>query len=166
MPATRDNTHREQEIERKFLVSREPEGLARHPHHRIRQGYLAIASDGSEVRIRQLDDRHFLTCKGPGTLSRRELETEVSKDQFETLWPATEGCRVEKIRYKIGHGDGLIELDVFQACHEGLLLAEIEFDSEAASARFRPPDWFGEEVTNDKRYKNQQLARHGIPRKE
>ena len=41
------------EIERKFLVAELPAELAEHPGQRIEQGYLAIAPDGVEVRVRR-----------------------------------------------------------------------------------------------------------------
>ncbi|WP_244654007.1 hypothetical protein [Lentimonas sp. CC4] len=44
-----------------------------------------------------------------------------------------------------------------------LIVAEVEFKSEAASASFSLPDYFGDEVTEDKRYKNKTLALEGIP---
>ena len=46
---------------------------------------------------------------------------------------------------------------------EGLVVAEVEFDSETAAEAFAPPEWFGEDVTEDVRYKNQRLARDGAP---
>jgi len=62
-------------------------------------------------------------------LQRRELEIELTPDQFNTLWPGTEGRRIEKIRYQIDEGAQKIELDVFRGNLEGLVLAEVEFAS-------------------------------------
>jgi CYTH domain-containing protein len=45
------------------------------------------------------------------------------------------------------------------------MLVEVEFASVEDSARFSPPEWFGPEVTEDERYKNRQLAVHGLPGK-
>jgi adenylate cyclase len=56
-----------------------------------------------------------------------------------------------------------IELNVFRGNLQGLVLAEVEFGSTAKSAEFKPPDWLGEEVTEDIRYKNQSLAQKGAP---
>lgn len=87
----------------------------------------------------------------------------MSPDQLNTLWPGTEGRRIEKIRYQIDEGDQKIELNVFRGNLEGLVLAEVEFPSREKSEEFEPPDWFGEEVTEDIRYKNQNLAQKGAP---
>jgi len=92
------------------------------------------------------------------------LEIELSHDQFNRLWPGTEGRRIEKIRYKIDHAGQKIELNVFRGNLQGLVLAEVEFGSTAKSAEFKPPDWLGEEVTEDIRYKNQSLAQKGAPK--
>jgi adenylate cyclase len=46
---------------------------------------------------------------------------------------------------------------------EGLITAEVEFDSVSDSEGFDPPPWFGDEITDDARYANQALAREGIP---
>jgi adenylate cyclase len=91
------------------------------------------------------------------------LETELSQDQFNTLWPGTEGRRIEKTRYQIDYEGQKIELNVFRGGLEGLVLAEVEFAPREKSEEFKPPDWLGEEVAEDARYKNQSLAQRGAP---
>lgn len=139
-----------------------PQDLTAFRHEQIRQGYLVIGADGSEARVRDRAGVCTLTVKSKGDLSRGEYETEISEDQFATLWPATDGKRVEKTRYTIPTetptGDLAIELDIYSGKLEGLVVAEVEFDSEFAAGLFETPDWFGQEVTTDKAYKNQSLA--------
>ncbi len=152
------------EIERKFLVPELPRGLERSPTTRIEQGYIAIASDGTEVRVRRRDGRCVLTVKGSSGLSRTEEEIEIDAERFARLWPLTEGRRLEKTRHLIPAGADLnIELDVYSGPLTGLLVAEVEFGSEEAAGTFEPPAWFGTEVTDDARFKNQQLASVGAP---
>jgi adenylate cyclase len=152
------------EIERKFLVPDPPADLDRHPSTAIEQGYLAIADDGTEVRIRRRDASATLTVKGAGGRSRVEEELDIEAERFERLWPLTEGRRIEKRRYEIPAGDGLtIELDVYAGALDGLVVAEIEFASEEAADAFSGPTWLGSEVTDDRRYKNQRLACEGLP---
>jgi adenylate cyclase len=148
-----------QEIERTFRVRQIPKNIAKYPSENIAQGYLAIVPNGAEVRLRKIADRYFETFKGSGRLQRRELEIELNPDQFHTLWPGTEGQRIEKIRYQMEDKGQKIELDVFQGDLEGLVLAEVEFSSREESEGFDPPDWFGDEVTENVAYKNQNLAR-------
>ncbi len=150
------------EIERKFLVPNQPD-LSGAKSNQIIQGYLAISEDGTEVRIRQKGDRYFETVKTTGTLSRGEFEIEISREQYASLWPATTGKRLEKRRYEIPYQGYTIELDVYEGTLAGLIVAEIEFPSEADSERFTPLPWFGREVTSDPAYKNQSLVRYGRP---
>ena len=54
---------------------------------------------------------------------------------------------------------GLIwEVDEFHGENAGLLLAELELESE--EQEFSRPDWLGEEVTGDPRYINANLVRN------
>lgn len=146
------------EIERKFLVERVPDDLGG-TARRIDQGYVAL-DEGAEVRVRRIGDELWLTVKGTGGLSRVEEEVRLSREQFESLWPLTEGRRIEKTRHTLPGG---VEVDVYDGSLTGLVVAEIEFASEEESAAFVPPDWFGAEVTDDPRYKNRALAVGGRP---
>lgn len=146
------------EIERKFLIRSFPDlsGVARKV---IRQGYVSNSEDQSEVRLRQANDSYFLTVKTGAGLTRGEYETKLTEEQFSLLWPATEGRRVEKTRYTALLSDGLTyELDIFDGHLRPLACVEVEFANEAAAHAFQAPDWFGEDVTEDKRFKNKALA--------
>lgn len=149
------------ETERKFLVDRIPEDLGEGVV--IAQGYLHIGREGNEVRLRRKGREHFLTFKSGGDLQRKEREFRIYGGIFSVGWLFTKGRRVEKTRYKISYGSWTVELDVFMGRLSGLMTAEVEFDSIEQSGLFVPPEFFGKEVTRDQRYKNQQLALHGIP---
>ncbi len=150
------------EVERKWLVQDLPEVSGREAKEVI-QGYIAIASDGTEVRLRQAGGKYFQTVKSEGGLVRGEIEIELSKDQFETLWLATAGRRLEKTRYEFHWAGKKVEVDVYQGSLAGLIVAEVEFPSISESTRFAPPPWFGTEVTEDEHYRNVHLALHGRP---
>jgi adenylate cyclase len=150
------------EIERKFLVL-EPPPLEGRESHAIEQGYLTLAEAGAEVRLRRSDVERVLTVKGGTGRTRIEEEFELDEDRFASLWPLTEGARLSKVRYRIPYGELTIELDIYQGKLEGLRVAEVEFESERAADAFRPPEWFGEEVTGDERYLNESLATKGAP---
>ena len=83
---------------------------------------------------------------------------ELTPAQFDALWPATEGKRLEKTRYDIPLGNRVVEIDVYGGRHNGLVVAEVEFDDEESAKNFQPPDWLGDDVTGDPRYSNQLLA--------
>jgi CYTH domain-containing protein len=150
------------EIERKFLLAVEPPDLARAIGTRLEQGYVAISVD-AEVRLRRAGERRTMTVKSTGDLVRREVEIELDGDQFESLWPTTEGRRVDKTRYRLRHCELVVELDLYHGVLDGLATVEVEFDSIEASAAFEPPPWFGAEVTSDSRFKNRNLALQGLP---
>lgn len=148
------------EIERKFLLEEPPGGLEDLPGEPIEQGYLAIEDDGPEVRLRRRAGRAKLTVKGAGGLSRTEVEIDLTPEQFEALWPATRGRRLTKTRYAwpVPGTNETADLDVYDGAHEGLVVAEVEFDSEGASRAFEPPAVFTREVTEDRGFKNRNLA--------
>jgi CYTH domain-containing protein len=152
------------EIERKFLVSQPPSGLDSYPSEVLQQGYLAISPDGVEVRIRKQGDQSTLTVKSSGGLNRLEETIDIDDRRFRALWALTEHRRVHKTRYRLPATGGLvIELDVYAGELDGLITAEVEFESEAESRAFAPPDFLGAEVTEDPRYRNKMLALHGKP---
>ena len=152
------------EIERKFLVPELPEGLDRYPSSALRQGYLAIAEDGAEVRVRERGGEATLTIKQGRGRVRREEELPLDADTFARLWPLTEGKRIEKRRHVIPtESDRTIEVDVYGGALTGLVVAEVEFPDERDAERFEPPDWFGAELTGDPRFNNQRLAVDGLP---
>lgn len=145
------------EIERKFLVRDLPD-LTRYRPAEISQGYLVSLDDGLQVRLRKSDDRYSLTYKRGMGRVREEREIELEADQFAILWPATAGKRLIKTRYVIPFGDRVVEIDLYHERHEGLIVAEVEFDEEEAAKNFLPPAWLGRDVTGDPQYSNQLLA--------
>ena len=152
------------EIERKFLVEDAPPDLSGFASSEIRQGYLAIDPDETEVRVRSRGEAAVLTVKQGAGRSRAEVELDLDRETFDRLWPLTDGRRVEKRRYVIPAGDGVtIEVDVYSGALAGLVVAEVEFPDDDRADEFEPPDWFGREVTDDPRFKNQTLARQGMP---
>jgi CYTH domain-containing protein len=151
------------EIERKFLVADRPGELERSDATQIRQGYLAIGEDGSEVRVRERDGKMTLTVKRGGGRTRAEEEIELDAGEFERLWPLTEGRRLEKRRHEVPYAGVTVEVDVYGGALDGLMLAEVEFPSEQAADEFEPPVWLGRELTDDARFSSHQLALEGKP---
>ncbi len=157
------------EIERKYLVKYLPERFFDYNHRELEQAYTVLGDDGSEVRVRLVRhgdrERYFYTEKSGGTLSRTEHELEITKKEYKSLSAKAISKFVKKARYYIPlYGDTLVaELDLYHGGLAGLVTVEVEFDSIEDSNAFTAPDWFGEEITEDKRYKNKNLARFGKP---
>ena len=146
------------EIERKFLVISPPLFLSKLPSKNIQQGYLAINQNGTEVRVRKKGNAYLLTVKSAGTLERTEVELSISAEEFNQLLPLTEDVQIVKERFELQLSDQLIEIDVFKGKLNGLILAEIEFDSLSLANSFIPFDWMDKEVTEVPIFKNKNLA--------
>jgi CYTH domain-containing protein len=147
------------EIERKFLIKRLPVEILRSRHFPIAQGYLANEPRGRHVRLRKRGKVASLTFKVGRGSAREEREIRLSPKQFDLLWPATRGRRLRKIRYEIPWKNLKIEVDIYRGRNHGLVVAEVEFPNHASCRRFKPPRWFGREITGEKRYSNVRLAR-------
>src|SRR5438270_7553180 len=146
------------EIERKFLIKRLPPNLKRARSFKIAQGYLAVEPDDRHVRLRKTGRTASLTFKLVCGHVRDEHEIELTPKQFAKLWPGTKGRRLQKTRYEIPWKNWLIEIDTYAGRNKGLVVAEVEFPNRSACRKFKPPEWFGREVTGVKRYSNIRLA--------
>ncbi|MEK7451018.1 MAG: class IV adenylate cyclase [Patescibacteria group bacterium] len=144
------------EIERKFTVATLPDALLSFPHFTITQSYL-----GNGVRLRKInEDEYFLTEKVGTGLDRPEKETPITQKQYQQKLLEANGGTIIKERYIIEHNGRKIDLDVYGGALEGLIIAEIEFDSVEESKSYFPPGWFGGEVTGQEAYANENLAKN------
>ena len=143
------------EIERKFLVKTEIfQGSM--DKALMKQGYLSVDPD-RVVRIRIEGDRAWLTIKGKGIgFSRPEFEYPLPVSDAEELMLLCLFPPVEKSRHRLEVEGTHWEVDEFLGSNLGLLMAEVELESEDQS--FIMPEWAGEEVTGDRRYYNSWLA--------
>jgi adenylate cyclase len=144
------------EIERKFLVQGTPWPPG--SGTRYSQGYLNRDKERT-VRVRIAAGKAFLTVKGISRGARRvEFEYEIPLADAEQLLKLSDGPIIEKIRHVIVHEGATWEVDEFLGDNAGLVVAEIELESEEQP--FGRPSWLGAEVTHDLRYFNSSLAAH------
>jgi adenylate cyclase len=146
------------EIERKFLVTSDDFMNESISKKRIVQAYLSSVPERT-VRIRIKDDKGFLTIKGKSNASgttRFEWEKEIDLQEAQSLLSICEKGMIDKMRYEVKYGNHIYEVDVFAGENKGLLIAEIELQSEDEA--FEKPKWLGKEVTNDSRYYNAYLS--------
>lgn len=150
------------EIERKFLLKSLPSNLDNYECLNLTQAYI---STDPVIRLRNNNnEQYFLTLKSKGHLVREEIEFPLTKEQFLNLWPKIESNVITKKRYLIPLDSNLTaELDIYGDSLEGLTTVEVEFPSKTDAENFCPPDWFGQDVTHDSRYKNSSLSLYGIP---
>lgn len=147
------------EIERKFLLKNTSFKNEATESHHIKQGFLSTYKRRT-VRVRIQDDKAFLTVKGKSTnngLMRFEWEREIDKQEAENLLDLCKNSIIDKIRYKVKVGNHTYEVDEFFGDNDGLLVAEIELESEDET--FIKPEWLGKEVTGKKKYYNSRLSK-------
>ncbi|MDO5382687.1 MAG: CYTH domain-containing protein [Eubacteriales bacterium] len=144
------------EIERKFLISKIPENLEQYHCREIQQGYL---STDPVVRVRKDNDDYYLTYKGKGKLAREEYNLPLTKESYEHLIKKSDGNIITKKRYEIPDNTGhTIELDIFEDVFEGTVFAEVEFESIEDANSYIKPDWFTEDVTDNREYHNSNMS--------
>lgn len=145
------------EIEKKFLLRDDSWREEVERSLAMRQAYLG--GDGVSVRVRFEGDQARLNIKqmlvGP---SRHEFEYTIPLADARRLMELANGGGTQKTRHYVRHGGMLWEIDEFLGDNEGLIVAEIELESEDQA--FERPAWLGEEVTGEERYYNVALARH------
>ncbi len=147
------------EIERKFLVRNDSFKKEAFAKNHIAQGYLSSVPERT-VRVRIKGEKGFLTIKGASNdsgLSRFEWEKEIPVSEAKSLLLLCEKGVIDKTRFEIKKGNHVFEVDEFYNDNEGLIVAEIELDSE--NDTFEIPDWLGKEVTGDIRYYNAYLSK-------
>jgi adenylate cyclase len=146
------------EIERKFLVTSDLFKEEAFSRNRIKQGYLSSIPERT-VRVRIKAERAYITIKGASNetgMSRFEWEKEIPVTEAEKLLLLCEKGVIDKTRFEVKVGSHTYEIDEFYDENKGLVIAEIELQSE--SENFIKPNWLGKEVTNDNRYYNSNLS--------
>lgn len=153
------------EIERKYLVKELPDNLCIYESKKIEQGYLCHEPI---LRIRKSNEEYYLTYKSKINLEEKvtsaivqnEIELPLTKQAYENLKKKVDNHMVFKTRYLIPISNGLTaELDIFEGILTGLLYVEVEFPDQLIAEDFSPPEWFGRELSSDKRFSNYRLSK-------
>ena len=146
------------EIERKFLVD-VGRWQPRDGGTPFRQGYLSSHPERT-VRVRLEGERAVLTIKGlTRGISRTELEYPIPRaDAEQMLAELCEQPLIDKHRHVEVHAGVTWEIDVFHGANAGLVIAEVELESDTAAPAL--PPWIGRDVSADPRYYNANLVAH------
>ncbi len=141
------------EIERKFLVN-DLNGLdlSKYDYKHIIQDYL-YKDRFTAIRKRKVinpdgSTSYTYTIKTNKVgISVNEMEQAISEEDYICLNINPNFNQIDKTRYFIPYiNDLIIELDVFHGIFEGIIFAEIEFESELQSNIVFPP-WFGKDIS-------------------
>ncbi len=158
------------------------------PYRVITQGYVRLVDKNGrdkKIRLRKIykpDEpiEYEIAHKesdADGDRHEHELKLNSEKNEvdyyaFLALWnrirPEVDGEPVKKVRFDLPPDvvesvTKKIELDVFLGREAGLIYVEPEFNTKQEKADFLPPEWFGESVTEDKRFSNTSISKRGIP---
>ncbi|MCL2637476.1 MAG: hypothetical protein FWD48_03815 [Oscillospiraceae bacterium] len=153
------------QIERRFLV--DFENLPRDKMTSstdIVQSYISLSP---EMRLRNNNGTDFVfTLRTPvdeAGIIRRDIEFDLTKDEYNQLFQRITGTVIHKARYRVNYDGVDVRIDIFFGDLDGLVFAEVLFDSEEESLAFQPLSWFGEDITEDMRYRNANLSKDGMP---
>ena len=143
----------QEEFELTYLIKFLPTNLHEFPSKEILDIYLPTKSDHAKLRVRRSGDKYEITKKEPvsGTDSSHQLENTIplTKEEFDELEQLV-GKRVRKIRYNYTENNIEYEIDVFQDGLLGLVVVDVEFNSNEEKAKFIAPSWVGADVTQEK----------------
>ncbi|WP_068787183.1 CYTH domain-containing protein [Paenibacillus phocaensis] len=154
------------EIERKFLLPAYPEHwiqkgeLMVRSEHAIDQTYLALHED-QELRVRRIEDLHTgevqytHTFKRGFGLSREEVEVSISEGLYSQIIGIHQAIPLTKRRVTAEWDKHTVEIDLYDQID--FIVLEVEFGSEEEAQSFVPPDWFGPDISTDKRYSNKKV---------
>ena len=153
-----------EENERKFLLDRSVFAddkffVSGHPRSATISQCYPYASKECELRVRRADGKHTLTAKVGTGQTRQEFEVNINGNEYLELSKGT--MVLTKLRFNI---DGW-EIDRYSGDLAGLITAEYEIKDSAVP--FEIPEWLKpyilEEITEDEKYKNKNLALKGLP---
>ena len=141
------------EIEYKFLVDEEAwSNLDKPEPVLIVQGYISKNVDAT-VRVRIKGDKGYLTIKGKTVgITRSEFEYEIPLQDAEEMVNLFTSKHIRKHRYEIVVDEKTWEVDEFHGKLEGLIVAELEVESEEEA--FQKPNWITEDVSTNPDYFN------------
>lgn len=153
------------EIERKFLLKNDSWKNSKNHENLIlssdeyKQGYM-LTDSNKTIRVRIAGDKGFITIKGKTIgSSRSEYEYEIPINEAnEMLEIFCERPFIEKVRYLVSNDQNIWEIDVFKGDNSGLIIAELELESE--DQKISLPEWIGEEVTGIQKYYNSSLTKY------
>ena len=150
-----------QEIERRFRLDQLPKKKYS-DEQEIVQGYYT--DQKTNIRIRKCKTAKWTTytqtIKHGKWLIREEIETKITAQTWKKLRPEAEKTSLTKTRYILNYQKNEIEINVFHDTLEGLILAEIEFESKEEADAFKVPERFGVELTTNEYSTSHYLAQY------
>ncbi|EIM26456.1 CYTH domain-containing protein [Microvirga lotononidis] len=148
-------------LRRRFLLTPSFARLIRRERDSLRyvEGFFPEQRDRSSW-VRLKEDRGLLILKTVGPGGEAEDETVIPIGHAQALLDVCAGeVNYTRTALPIGGGHALVDEIIRPRV---LHLVTVEFASDGEARGFRPPEWFGPEVTADARYTNQAIALRGL----
>ena len=155
------------EIERKFLIEFPDISWLEKNCKKLEiiQTYLNSSKD-EEVRVRQrgADGSYIYTQtikRNVNDITRVEIEKRLTKDEYINLLMNTDTSKrpIRKTRYCLIYKNQYFEIDIFPFWNDKAIV-EIELNDEKEEIEFPKQLKLVKEVTNDKNYRNSELAKY------
>jgi len=162
-------TSNPKEIEKKWLIDETniPYNLKNAEIYVIEQTYICFSP---EIRVRRINGGEQYTFAVKANMSsdgmvRDEYEINITAEEYYDLLTKKiqDTITINKVRYQFYAEGQILAIDIFEGELKGLAYLEIEFPNEEEARAFSGHSWVIKDVTSDKRYKNQSLAKYGIP---
>jgi adenylate cyclase len=132
------------EIERKFFVTTMPDVSGQDP---VRYERYYLKREGNvEERVQKKGEMYEYQRKEKiSDLEHKKEKRMITKEEFDSLRSGL-GEPIIRDGFLIGH-DPEITIKIYHGKHEGLVRAEVEFDSLESARAFIPLAWMGKEIT-------------------
>jgi len=166
------------EIERKFLIDVIPNTFTYFKAVKITQYY--VPKSNIFIRFRKSEILEFFDTnidlnniiekdfsvyttkyeqiiKSDGSKIRSEFTTAIDENLFEFISENESNYKIEKYRFYF-YDENSIECTLDLYTNINLKKIEVEFDSEFDCDNYTIPNWFGLEVTEDKKYRDYNIA--------
>ncbi|EIM31098.1 hypothetical protein [Microvirga lotononidis] len=148
-------------VHRRFLLTPSFARLIRRERGGLRhvEGFFPEQRDRSSW-VRLEEDRGLLILRTLGPDGEADEETEIPVGHAHALLDACAG-EVDYTRTVLSIGESNVLMDEIIRPRV-LHLVTVEFASDGEARGFHPLEWFGPEVTADRRYTNQSIAFRGL----
>src|SRR5438128_1965149 len=152
------------EYERRFLATELPPGIDENEGWRITDRYI----ESTRLRLRRQEPLaggptvYKLGQKespSPPDFSRTTITTiYLSQEEYDVFAPLP-ASEVRKRRHRVEEGGRVLSVDVFEGALNGLILAEVTFESvDEMTRQWHLPSWVTREVSDDVRFTGGLLA--------
>ena len=142
-----------EELELTYLAKYIPSDLFESPGKRIVDHYIPFESRNPTLRLRKNGEKMELTKKQPlqeGDASHQLEETiPLTADEYVALAKVS-AKKVSKMRYYYPYQNRTVEVDVFEEDLLGLVLVDVEFETQSEKEKFEMPEFCLVDVTQDK----------------